>query len=1092
MNIVQKLKTLSRVKKIALTVALLFLGYTFFGFLVFPWIVRLVAVHQLPKVLHRPTVIEKVRFNPFTFALEVQGLAISEPKGTDRFLSFDRLYVNVQASSIFKLAPVVREFRLEKPYVRLVRNQDATYNFSDLLSSAETKTPSAPQPSPPAPAEKPAFCFYNIQIVDGAADILDEPVAKTHEMRNLNLGVPFVSSIGQDIEVFVQPHFSVNVNGKPISIQGQTKPFSPSLETTFDIALKGLDLPYYFAYAPKEVPVTLTSGSLDVALQLSFVQPQNEERKLILSGDVAVQNIALVDKAQRPLFKFGSLTLTIAPSQLFARKPHVAKIALQSPEVVLIRDASGILNVNSLAPPAAQSPEPTSPPEPALPVVLTLDEFTVDDARALFQDYRGKPDNETPEEMEILRLPHLALRNSTIDTGQRVATVGEVAAEQGAVLIRKLKTGELSLQALAPPAPTGEAENSGKAESGAPWVATLEKLSIKDFAVQGENLAPLPGGDLSLTAISLEGQGITTQAKAKSTMSFSTLINQKAPLDVRGEFSLDPLAADLQVSLSKLKLAWFEPFFADKVALSIPKGEFSTAGKVSVSLPEGTPMQATFRGDAGMADFIAVDKKDAEDILKWKQLQINGIDFSLAPLVASVDTVSLDNFAARIVRNADQSLNLQHLVVEAEKSKEALPAPVAAGEPANPAPAEPEKAEAPRIQVKTIALKRGTVNFSDRAVTPTFYTKLTEIQGEVTGISSEENATANVDITAKCDGYAPIAIKGSARPLSKDLYLDLATQLRGLDMTIFSTYTGKYVGHTIGEGKLGLDLRYHIEGQALTSENVVSIDTFNFGQEVQSPDDLKLPVKLAVSLLKDRNGKIGLDLPVSGRLDDPQFSIFGIIMKVLKNILVKAATAPFSLLSSLFGGGEDLSYLEFTPGRASLTDALKEKLAKLATALNDRPNLQVRVVGYVDPEQDREGLISYRFERQVKAQKLRDLSEAETATDQIDAVTIEPEEREKYLKKAYKAADFKKPKNLVGLAKDLPAEEMEKLMRENLSVTDEDLAMLAQERSQTVVGYLTEQGKIEANRVFLVRPKSLTPEGKIENAPNYRVELLLK
>lgn len=1093
MRVIQAFKALSRLKKIALTVVLVFIAYTFIGFVILPWVARVVALHKLPQILHRPTVIEKVRFNPFTLALEIRGLAVKERNENATFVSFDRLYVNLQASSIFKLAPVVREFRLEKPYTRIVRNQDETYNFSDLLPPAQTTTPSAPEPSTPAPSEKSAFCLYNIRIVDGSADILDEPVAKTHEVRNLNLGIPFVSTIGEDIEVFVQPYFSVNLNGKPITIQGKTKPFSPSLDTTFDIALKGVDLPHYFVYAPEEVPIVLTSGSLDVAMQLSFVQAPGQGPKLFLSGDVALQNLALVDKSRRPLLKLGAFTLTIARSQLFARQPHMAKIDIQAPEVVLIRDAGGVLNLNALAPPPGnESPEPAPSSEPALPLVLTIDEFTISDARALFQDYREKSDSEAPEELELLTLPSLALRNTTIDTGQHLATVGELAAAQGAVLVRKLKTGEISLQALAPPPAAGETKKADKSESSAPWVATLEKLSVKNFTVRGENLAPLPGGDLSLSAISLEGQGISTQADAKATIDFTALLNQKAPLTVRGGFGLNPVAADLQVELTKLKFAWFEPFFAEQIALSIPKGEFSTTGTVSVAMTEGTPLQATFRGALGLTDFIAVDKKNAEDILKWKQFRIEGIDFSLAPLVATVDKVLLENFSARVIRNADQSFNLQQVVVAPKQPEETPPPAPAPAEPVSPAPEEQKETEPARIAVKTMALKGGTVHFSDRSVTPAFYTSFAEINGEVNGISSEEDATANVDITAKCDGYAPLAIKGAVRPLSKELFLDLATRLRGLDMTIFSTYTGKYVGHTIGEGKLGLDLRYHIEGKAFNSDNSVQIDTFNFGDKVESPDALDLPVKLAVSLLKDRNGKIGLNLPVSGRLDDPQFSIFGLIMKVLKNVLVKAATAPFALLSSVFGGGEDLSYLEFAPGSSSLTDALKQKLDKLATALYDRPRLHLRVAGYVEPEQDRQGLRDYRFERQLKVQKFRDLSEEETAGDQIDAVAITPEEREKYLKKAYKAADFEKPKNLVGLAKDLPQEEMEKLMRENIIVTDEDLALLAQERSQAVVSYLTEQGKVEAPRIFLVRPKSLAPKKKIENASASRVELRLK
>ena len=96
------------------------------------------------------------------------------------------------------------------------------------------------------------------------------------------------------------------------------------------------------------------------------------------------------------------------------------------------------------------------------------------------------------------------------------------------------------------------------------------------------------------------------------------------------------------------------------------------------------------------------------------------------------------------------------------------------------------------------------------------------------------------------------------------------------------------------------------------------LDQLTFGERVESPEATKLPVLLAVALLKDANGVIDLELPISGTLDDPQFSVFGLIVRVIVNLIGKAATAPFAILGALVGGGEELSFVEFAAGSTTL------------------------------------------------------------------------------------------------------------------------------------------------------------------------------
>ena len=170
-----------------------------------------------------------------------------------------------------------------------------------------------------------------------------------------------------------------------------------------------------------------------------------------------------------------------------------------------------------------------------------------------------------------------------------------------------------------------------------------------------------------------------------------------------------------------------------------------------------------------------------------------------------------------------------------------------------------------------------------------------EIGGRVTGLSSEETKMADVEMRGKLDNYAPLEITGKVNPLRDDLFLDLTISFKDMDLSPLTPYSGRYLGYVIEKGKLALNLHYLIEKKKLDSQNKILLDQFTLGNQVDSPDATKLPVRLAIALLKNRRGEIDLDIPVSGQIDDPKFSIGRIIIKILLNLLVKAATSPFAL-----------------------------------------------------------------------------------------------------------------------------------------------------------------------------------------------------
>lgn len=167
---------------------------------------------------------------------------------------------------------------------------------------------------------------------------------------------------------------------------------------------------------------------------------------------------------------------------------------------------------------------------------------------------------------------------------------------------------------------------------------------------------------------------------------------------------------------------------------------------------------------------------------------------------------------------------------------------------------------------------------------------------------------------------------------------------------------------------------------------------------------------------------------MSGSLDDLEFRVGGIIIKILVNLLMKAATSPFALLGAIFGGGEELSYLDFDYGLSTIDEPGAKKIETLAKALSDRPALTLEITGHVDMEKDREGLRQYLYHKKIKALKLKELVRKGQPAVSVDEVDVAPDEYGKYLKAAYGEEKFPKPRNFLGFAKDLPIAEMEKLM----------------------------------------------------------------
>ena len=340
---------------------------------------------------------------------------------------------------------------------------------------------------------------------------------------------------------------------------------------------------------------------------------------------------------------------------------------------------------------------------------------------------------------------------------------------------------------------------------------------------------------------------------------------------------------------------------------------------------------------------------------------------------------------------------------------------------------------------------------------------------------------ADLELRGKAEGTASLEIVGKLNPLVKPLALDVTGKVRDLDLPPLSPYAVKYAGYGIERGKLSVDVNYVVQpdGQ-LTARNKLVLNQLSFGDKVQG-STASLPVKLAVALLADRHGVIDLDLPISGSLNDPQFSLGPVIVKVILNVIVKAITSPFSLLAHALGGASDeLAMVAFPAGSAQLSLEARAGLDKVAKALVERPALQLTVVGTSSVQAEHDGFQRQQLDQQVRAEKRRQMARQGDETDKSDKADeagISPADYPALLKEVYRRADLPKPRNLIGLAKNQPVADMEKLLLAGIPVSDDQLHEVAVERAEAVRNYLISR-ELPSARLFLGAAKAVPADAK--------------
>jgi uncharacterized protein involved in outer membrane biogenesis len=686
---------------------------------------------------------------------------------------------------------------------------------------------------------------------------------------------------------------------------------------------------------------------------------------------------------------------------------------------------------------------------------------------------------------EGIRLATVEAKGGEYDSLANSFSVDAITLSNGDIRLSRDIRGVFSYESLLR-TPAASKQTDKVNTSGKPFRYLVKKFNLERVKARftdgmKEDRPVFMVHDLRLSVNEFSGPG------SIAPFSFSAIYGENASIKGNGRFRGQPFMLAGDFTATRVPLTDFKAYLSENLTVTLAGGTADTRMNLLLE-KKNNNFTGKFRGKLGVRSFYCLDG-DGNDLLKWESLQIDKITGGIGPFALSIDDVSLDNFYSRIEVGKDGTFNLQHLVAgeeeKTEQKKESTAAVPKKGGAAKSAPA----AAHGKIKINSVTLQGGVLAFTDHHLKQEYSSTFYNLGGRISGLSSEENRYADVDLRGNLQNLSPLRITGKINPLRNDLFIDLKVSFNDIEISPFSPYSGTYLGYTIDKGKLFLNLKYRIEKKKLDSTNEVFIDQLTFGKKVESDKATNLPVRLAVALLKDRKGEIHLDLPVTGRTDDPHFSVWRVILRILKNLLVKAATSPFALLSSMFGGNQDFSNVTFPYGSSEIQPAEREKLLKLATVLRDRPGLKTEVTGYVAREQDAEGYRNELLRNKMKTQKFLELTrEKKNRTgDSPDTMTINADEYSRYLMAVYRKEKFPKPRTIIWTLKDIPDEEKKKLILTHTIVTDEQLRMLARDRASAVANFLVKEGKVDPARIFQKIGDIFKPPEK-EGQPASRVE----
>ena len=960
--------------------------YAAVGFLLVPRLIRSELVGLTARDFGRTLSIGDVRFNPFTWRLEITELSLPDADGRP-MISFGRLEVAVGISSVTRLAPSLSDIVLESPRVSAVVRRDGKLNLADL----EKPFAQPANATAPAAGSKPLRLFVDrLAVTSGSATYEDDSRSAPFRLD--------LNPIGFELLGF--------------STSGDT---AGRYHLTATIGQGGrLDWTGTIRTAPLSLHGALELDELSARTVGTYLGPVLPAK--ISGGTLALRGAFAID---------GS--------------PHGVRMTIDVPQA----QVSG-LGVR---------------PRQAASDYVRLNRFTLDNA-------------------------HIDLEQRSI----RVGAITLAGANVRGWLDQDGKLNLLELLGHSAGQPTGSAAAAqGVASSSRTpgWRIAAPDIRIEDTRVSLEDRGIEPAADLSLGAITARITGYDSSPRNRITVSLRAAVNGKGRLQLTAAGTLQPEALSAKLGLSRVDLRALQPYLNKYTALTLASGFLSTR----LDIDRRADGQLDAAGRIDVADLRAVDDDLKQDFVKWQGLHIAGLRYVSSPASLRIQRITAVSPYARVIIGADHTVNVSealhprgaHPKAAAVTTAQEKSAPQNAAASSGGNSAAASSAPSMAMEIGLVRIAGGTADYADFSMQPDFATGIQDLHGTIEGLSSDPSSRADVSLKGRVDRYAPVDISGVINLLSATTYTDVRMKFRRLELTRMTPYSVRFAGYKIASGTLDADLHYKVDHGTLNADHTLVIDQLQLGDQVPSPHATKLPLRLAVALLKDRDGVIRIGLPVTGSLNDPQFSLGPLIGKALLHVLEKAVAAPFAMLGRAFGGGPDMNRIDFAPGSAALLPVSQARLTALAKALAQRPQLQLQVPATFAADVDRPALAKRKLRAELialarsgagapagRGGRTRGRQHAPRPTAGKEVLEL-PASHYRLLRAAYENAFGPKTPLPASAQKVPPFDpailEMQAALLKRMQVSDADLQALGQRRAEAIRSAIVAAGGVAAGRI---------------------------
>ncbi|MDD1007466.1 DUF748 domain-containing protein [Pseudomonas shahriarae] len=680
-----------------------------------------------------------------------------------------------------------------------------------------------------------------------------------------------------------------------------------------------------------------------------------------------------------------------------------------------------------------------------------------------------------PDGRPLAKLERLDVSETSVDLAKQQVVVGKIRSQKLETWAALEADGQLDWQKLfasqpskpaakaaAEPASTPATADSPKPEPSAPdkpWQVLLKDVQLRNYTVHLADRSANPPVTLDVTPLNVDLQDFDSLNGSPFKLKLDTGLGKQGKILADGTVNLAPVNAQLSVKTQDIDLRVAQSYINPFIRLELRSGMLGSDLKVNLKSTE--PLALSVTGRAQIDQLHTLDTLKTRDFLKWQQVVVEGLNYQHGDSL-SIDKVNLLQPYVRFMINDDRTTNIDDLLI---------PQPADSG--TTTAAAKPASKDKPLgIRIGGIAINDGSANFADFSLTPNFATAVQQLNGQIGTIDSRQSKPATVDIKGKVDRYAPVTIKGAVNPFDPMASLDITTSFKRVELTTLTPYSGKFAGYRIRKGRLNLDLHYLITEGQLKAENKVVVEQLQLGERVDSPDATSLPLKLAIALLKDVDGKISIELPVTGDLNNPQFSVMPIVWQTLRNLIVKAAAAPFKMIGGLVSGGgsQDLGTVSFAPGSSELNKDAEGALIKLSQALKERPALRLEIEGVAAKSSDGPLLAEQRLEREYQYNYYKMLQRrGDKVPAQASLIDVPDSEKGPLLEGIYRTRLKTQPP---AEWKDLGKEERTAKMREGViqfwSSSDVLLRQLGQDRASSIKDFLVDKGQLADDRVYFI------------------------